>query len=121
MPNLITNAIRTPDGTVLESKSRHDYREYVDANGKTYVIDGGLDYHRRSCNGDEESLCLYDNEPHETQARVLTWGSFGIDGDQPIRWIPIGEMETDHLKAVLTGCNAREVIRNCMSEELRRR
>ena len=34
--NLIANALRTPDGTVLESKSRHDYREYVDANGKTY-------------------------------------------------------------------------------------
>jgi len=39
--NLIANALRTPDGTVLESKSRHDYKEYIDANGKTYMIDGG--------------------------------------------------------------------------------
>ena len=121
MLNLIANALRTPDGTVLESKSRHDYREYVDANGKTYVIDGGLDYHRRSANGDEESLCLHDDEPHEIQARVLTWGSYGKEGDQPISWIPIADMETDHLKAVLTGCNARKVIRNCMIEELLRR
>ena len=121
MLNLIANAIRTPDGTVLESKSRHDYKEYIDANGKTYMIDGGLDYHRRSANGDEESLCLYDNEPHETQARVLTWGSYGINGDQPIRWITIADMETDHLKAVLEQCTPRGVLKSCMIEELIRR
>ena len=119
--NLIANALRTPDGTVLESKSRHDYKEYVDANGKTYMIDGGLDYHRRSANGDEESLCLYDNEAHEIQARILTWGSYGINGDQPIRWIPIAEMDTAHIKAVVEGCNPRGVLKSCMIEELIRR
>jgi hypothetical protein len=121
MLNLIVNALRTPDGTVLESKSRHDYKEYVDANGKTYVIDGGLDYHRRSANGDEESLCLHDDEPHEIQARVLTWGSYGKEGDQPISWIPIADMETDHLKTVLEECNPRGVLKSCMIEELIRR
>ena len=85
------------------------------------MIDGGLDYHRCSANGDEESLCLYDNEPHETQARVLTWGSYGINGDQPIRCIPIAYMETDHLKAVLKECNPRGVLKSCMLEELIRR
>jgi len=121
MKNLIKNAMQTPDGTILESTHRHDYKTHTDANGKTYMVDGGLAYVRRSAHGDEVDLCLYDNEPHEIQAKVLTWGSYGINGDQPIRWIPIGDMETDHLKAVLEQCNPPGVLKSCMIEELIRR
>ena len=119
--NLIANALRTPDGTVLESKSRHDYKEYVDANGKTYMIDGGLDYHRRSANGDEENMCMYDDVPHETQVQVLTWGTYGINGDQPLQYKTIAEMETGHLESVIGLGGVSPVRRDCMKEELRRR
>ena len=40
MSRLIYNAIRTPDGTVLESRHKHDYQEYQDANGLEYMVDG---------------------------------------------------------------------------------
>ena len=118
--NLIANALRTPDGTVLESKSRHDYKEYIDANGKTYVIDGGLDYHRRSANGDEENMCMYDDEPHETQVQVLTWGTYGINGDQPLQYKTIAEMDTAHIEAVLqTVKHIRPMIKTIMQNELK--
>jgi hypothetical protein len=39
---IVANRIRTPDGTILESKHRHDYVTYTDANGKQYMVDGGL-------------------------------------------------------------------------------
>jgi hypothetical protein len=115
---LIRNAIQTPDGTILESKHRHDYRSHNDANGKTYMIDGGLDYVRCSVHADQVSLALYDDEPHEVQAQYLTWGSFGIRGDQPRRDIPIAEMETTHLEAVLRDCYPSPILKKCMTKEL---
>jgi hypothetical protein len=38
---LIRNAIRTPDGTILESRSVHDYRTHMDTvTNRQYMIDG---------------------------------------------------------------------------------
>ena len=119
---LIRNAIQTPDGTILESYSRHDYKTYSDANGKEYMVDGGLDYVRRSANGDEIDLCLYDDEPHEVQRQVTKWGSYGINGDQPLKFKCIADMDTDHLSAVLENVkNVAPMIKACMIEELKRR
>ena len=118
---LIRNAIQTPDGTILESKHRHDYRSHNDANGKTYVIDGGLEYVRSTIHEDQISLALYDDEPHAVQAHYLTWGTFGIRGDQPRRDIRVAEMETAHLEAVLRESRPHKVLKNCMTKELETR
>ncbi|MDB4408927.1 hypothetical protein N9165_02575 [Akkermansiaceae bacterium] len=118
MSQLIRNAIKTPDGTILESKHRHDYKEYTDANGKEYMVDGGLAYIRRSEHEDQVDMCLYDNEPHEIQSKLLTWGSCGINGDQPMRWIPIVDMDTAHIEAVLKLKHLNETHKVCMQHEL---
>jgi len=120
-PRLIRNSIQTPDGTILTSYHRHDYVTHQDANGKHYMTDGGLSYIRRSMNGDEISLDLYDDEPHEVQRKVLTWGTYGKDGKQPLRRVAIADMETDHLEAVLRECHPSLVFKNCMMKELRGR
>lgn len=119
MPNLIRNAIRTPDGTIIESRSQHDFVTHVDKRTrKEYMIDGGLDYSRRSAHGDEEDLCVYDDAPHDLQRQVLRWGTYGKTGIQPYRMIPIADMETTHILAVLKECNPSLVYKNCMLEEL---
>lgn len=119
---LIRNALQTPDGTIIESKNRHDYVTHKDAlTGKTYVVDGGLDYVRRSVHADQIDMCLYDNEPHKVQSEVLTWGTYGIDGDQPLQYKTIAEMETGHLESVIGLGGVSPVRRDCMKEELRRR
>ena len=116
---LIRNAIQTPDGTILESVSRHDYKAYTDANGKEYMVDGGLDYVRRSAHGDEIDLCVYNNEPHEVQRNILKWGSYGINGDQPLTFKTIARMDCDHIRNVLEHCrNVTPVIKHCMIQEL---
>lgn len=115
---LIRNAIQTPDGTILESRNRHDYVSYTDSNGKHYMVDGGLAYQRRSCNGDEVDLSMYDDEPHSVQRVILQWGTYGKDGKQPYSRISICDMETGHIEAVLRECTPYPVIRNCMKREL---
>lgn len=122
MPNLIYNAIMTPDGTILVSRHRHDYKTHLDANGKEYMVDGGLDYCRRSANGGGVDLTMTDEQPHSIQRDVLEWGTYGKDGKQPLSYISIGEMETEHIEAVLkTQPNIYAVYRNCMEKELEER
>lgn len=115
--NLIRNAIQTPDGTILESFYRHDYKTHTDANGKTYMVDGGLEYVRRSTHADQIDLNLYDTEPHEIQREILTWGTYGKDGDQPLQYKSIGKMDTAHIKAVLK-LNVNPTHKACMQHEL---
>ncbi len=119
--NLIRNAIQTPDGTILESTNRHDCKTYVDANGKFYMVDGGLDYLRRSTNGDEIDLSLYDDVPHEVIAATLKWGTYGKTGIEPLKYITIDSMETKHIEAVLKIETLNPIHRACMEEELKRR
>jgi len=116
---LIRNSIITPDGTVLQSKSRHDYVTYTDKNGKEYMVDGGLDYCRCSAHGDEINNCLYDDESHEVQREVLKWGTYGKSGTEPLRVVKIGDMETDHIQACLQNIpGMHPVLKNCMKKEL---
>jgi hypothetical protein len=119
--NMIQNGIRTPDGTELFSRHRHDYIEYTDKNGKTYIIDGGLDYCRTTVHDDQVSLILYDDEPHEVQREVVVWGTYGISGREPLRYVPVKDMETTHIERVLNICSPCAVIRECMKLELEMR
>lgn len=119
---LIYNAIQIPDGRVLVSRHRHDYQTLTDTtNGKTYMVDGGLDYCRRSNHGDEVDLCLYNDEPHSVQRDILRWGTYGKDGKSPLKLVPISEMETEHIMAVLKECAPAHVLRECMIKELETR
>ena len=117
---LIYNAIRTPDGTILESHSRHDYRTHLDTNGREYMIDGGKDYCRRSNWGDEEDLVLsYEDTSHEDHRHYLKWGTRGPKGDQPLRRVAIKDMDTDHIEACLeTQTQMSSMYREVMTKEL---
>ena len=120
--SIIYNALRTPDGTVLESAHRHDYKEYVDSNGKTYMIDGGLDYIRASANGDEVFLTVYSDGPHDDIREFMKWGTRGKDGKQPLRYVALKDMDTDHIQACLdTQWQMRPACRTIMQNELKYR
>ena len=80
-PKILSSRMRTPDGTILESKNRHDYVTHTDANGKEYMLDGGCEYVRCSANGDEEMLTVTSGDSHEVIRETVKWGTYGKDGD----------------------------------------
>jgi len=100
---IILNQIRTPDGTILRSMNRHDYRTYIDKNGKEYMVDGGTDYLRRNIHDDApyEELSIYSDDSFDVIRRSLHWGTYGPKGDQAKRYVPMADMSDDHIRAIL--------------------
>jgi hypothetical protein len=118
---IVSNRIRTPDGTVLESRHRHDYVTYVDANGKEYMVDGGLDYLRRNVHDDApyEELSVYDDAPYALVREVFKWGTRGKDGKQPLTYVPLKDLTNEHIEAILdTQTHISERIRKLFIGEL---
>jgi len=103
---IIYNAIQTPDGTIISSDHRHDYVTHEDKNGKTYAVDGGQDYLRRTGDiSDCKDLSMYlepwSSEFHERARKVVKRGGRGKNGDQPITWVPICEMNDNWVLATI--------------------
>jgi hypothetical protein len=102
MQQLIANRIQTPDGTILQSYNRHDYKTHLDANGEVYMVDGGLDYQRRSINQvPATDLCVYVGDDHQHIRSAFCWGTYGKCGTLPRRWVMLADLSTDHIEAIL--------------------
>jgi len=105
---IVYNAIQTPDGTVIQSKYRHDYVEYTDKNGQYYMVDGGLDYPRRGFDkNDYIDLCkLFKDCTLDECTQYLMWGqNYDKDMNKLPETIfkPICELTTDHIEAIING------------------
>lgn len=100
---IILNSIRTPDGTVLVSRHRHDYVTYVDKNGLEYMVDGGTDYLRRTVHEEApyEELSIYEDAPFEIIREHYCRGGRGKNGDQPLTWVPMSQMNDEWLAACI--------------------
>lgn len=116
---LLVSKIMTPDGTILQSRHRHDYVSHVDRNGETHMLDGGLDYVRCSVNKVKPiDLSCYEDTPHRITREHFSWGTFGVDGDQPLKWILLKDMEEDHIKAVIRNQRLLDRVREMFKREL---
>lgn len=100
---LIRQAIQTPDGTIIESRHRHDYVTHVDVvTGETYMVDGGIDYCRQNINRvPAKDLSVYLEDGIEAVREACTWGTYGKNGDQPRRLVKLKDMSDDHIEACL--------------------
>lgn len=119
MNKIVYSALRTPDGTLLESRHRHDYVTHWDANGKHYMLDGGVDYIRSSAHGDEEFIVVTLDDSHEVVREVVTWGTYGKNGDEPYRKVKLSEMSNAHIQACIeTQHSMRPSFKEAMMNEL---
>lgn len=120
MKTLLVNAIITPDGTRLESLHRHDYQTHIDANGEEYMIDGGLDYVRRSINKQPAiDAFVYTDDGHDVIREQFLWGTYGKNGDQPLQMKPLKSLDKEHIEAILkTQTHLKDHIRKVFEDEL---
>lgn len=85
----------------LVSYHRHDCK-MCSCKNET-MIDGGTDYLR--CGGkDMRKLSLYAiyaDDDFQLVRQYATRGSRGVNGNEPLTWIPLCKMTDDHLEAVL--------------------
>jgi hypothetical protein len=117
-PVIVYSAMRTPDGTLLRSRHRHDFVSHTDENGKRYFLDGGMAYIRSSAHGDERFATYYQNDPHDVLREYVDWGSYGKNGDEPLRYIKVKDMETGHLEAVIDMLVDGEPLKPIFENEL---
>jgi hypothetical protein len=121
MRKLVANIIKTPDGTVLQSFFTHDYKNYKDKNGFTYMVDGGLEYLRRTIitEAPAEELSVYTDDPFALVRRTFNWGTRGKSGNQPLTYKPLIELDTDHIEAIIeTQKQVPEHLLNIFKQEL---
>ena len=103
MKYLLYNAIKCPDGTILQSRSRHDYIQHLDEiSGELYILDGGLAYQRTSVNQVPfENLAVCTSDQHEVIREVFSWGSYGRDGLSEKKYILLKDLTDEHIAAIL--------------------
>lgn len=119
----IYNAIKTPDGTILHCRNRHDYKEYTDSvSGEQYVNDGGEFYVRRSVNSvpyEDLSVWVNADNPELTQTvrGVNLWKSYGKEGEFFPNgvYLSLEKMDTDHIEAIL---ETQHQLRGTLYEKL---
>lgn len=102
MRQLVYNAVRCLEcDELLVSYSRHDYKTCSCPN--LAMVDGGTAYGRYGAMDMNmiEKIDIYDDDDFEIVRKHAVRGSRGPNGDQPLSWIAICDMDDDYLQAVL--------------------
>jgi hypothetical protein len=102
MRQIVYNAIKCLEcGETIVSYSRHDYNTCGCPNGA--MVDGGNEYERYGAIDMEkiETKYIYADDPLEIVRKYAVRGSRGLDGRQPLTYIPICDIKDDYLWAIL--------------------
>jgi len=104
----------------LQSFHKHDYKSHLDKNGSIYMVDGGLEYLRRTVNDDPfTEASIYNDAPHNLIRCTFHWGTRGKNGNQPLEWKQLEKLDTDHIQAIIdTQSHIPEYIMDLFKQEL---
>jgi hypothetical protein len=102
MRQLVYNAVKCLEcNETIISRTRHDY--VLCGCPNLAMADGGLDYMRYGAKDMNkiEPIAVYADDDFEVVRKVAARGSRGPNGDQPLSWIAICDMDDDYLEAVV--------------------
>ena len=115
---MLYNALKCPDGTILHSTRGWDYKTHIDAiTGEFYMVDSGNSmYYRRSINDVHGvDISVTTESPFVYQRKVFAWGTYGVDGKGERKEVALCNMSTAHIDAVL---RTQSKIKGTYVEEL---
>jgi len=118
---LLVNKWKTPDGTILESRSTHDFVDHLDTVEHTWMfVDGGIGSGYIRTSGNLECLCVYNDDPHALIREEFTWKSYGINGEiKKGKFSKLKDLDTDHINAIInTQWHLPEFILGVFKNEL---
>ena len=117
--SLLANRWQCPDGTILQSFHRHDCKFHTDMKtGETCMVDGGLGYYIR-LSGNLKDLCVNTESPFEEIREFFHWGHRGKDGKQPLEYVPLLSLTTEHIEAIIeTQTHIPDYIQDVFLQEL---
>ena len=103
---LVLNSIKCPDGTILESRYRHNFVRHVQEDGREYFVDGGFEYQRIGHSDDDyENLSLTVLDDHSIIRERFKWTrQLDADGNhltEP-QTIILKDITDGHLQALLS-------------------
>lgn len=100
---LLVSKFKTPDGTVLLSKHRHDYVSHFDTKCNCWFgVDGGISYQKILGDIDKlENLSVYTNDPHKKIRENFEWGSYGKSGKEELHYILLKDLTEEHISAIM--------------------
>lgn len=119
-PKILINRWMTKDGTILISRTSHQFVSHFDTVDQREVfIDGGIGPYIR-VSGDLLNMCLYDTDEDHGQVRELyLWTSYGPTGFDPPKTQPIKDLTTEHIENIIrTQTHFPEHVKNMFKREL---
>jgi hypothetical protein len=99
---LVYNSVTCQEcNETIVSYHRHDYKTCLCPNNA--MVDGGTDYLRYGAKDMTKIkiFAVYTDDDFELVRKYATRGGRGIDGKQPLKYVPLCEMNDDWLEAVL--------------------
>lgn len=104
VPDVLHNSIKCPDGTILVSRSRYNFVEHRQEDGRQYFVDGGLDYQRIGFSDKEFiDLSVHTKDEHLKIREHFEWGN-RFDKDMNLLpeliYIKLKDITEGHLKAL---------------------
>ncbi len=101
----VLNRIETPDGTILTSHHQHDFVQHVDKNGRTYTLDGGINFPMaKTRNEGATDMLIFADEPHERVREGCHWGVLE-KGTTSHKWVALKDLTSEHIANIIKGVN----------------
>jgi len=120
-PKVLINRWMTKDGTILISRTQHDFQNHFDTVDQCEVfVDGGIGPVMRK-SGDLLDMRLYDTDEDHPEVRELyLWHTYGPNGEyNPPKKFPIKDLTDDHIANIIrTQIHLPEQVLNMFKREL---